>query len=75
MTRCKFHCNSVRKSVAREGTGEIFLYEAEFGAVYDGSEENKEFFKWTPSGSLKLGVYKKDVFEPGKDYYLDISEV
>jgi hypothetical protein len=50
------------------------LYEAEFNAVTDGSEENKKFFEWTPSGSLKIGVYREDIFQPGQDYYLDISE-
>ena len=75
MTRCKFHCQSVRKFATREGLEEKFVYEAEFSAVYDGSEENKEFFKWTPSGSLKIGVYKEDVFQPGKDYYVDLTEV
>ncbi len=74
MTRCKFHCNSVRKFMTREGMAEKAVYEAEFHAVSDGSEENKEFFKWTPSGSLKIGVYKEDVFQPGKDYYVDLSE-
>ena len=74
MTRCKFHCNSVRKSVTREGMEEKFVYEADFFAVYDGSDENKEFFKWTPSGSLKIGVYKEDIFQPGKDYYVDLTE-
>lgn len=74
ITRCKFHCGSVRKFMANDHGQEKAVYEAEFSAVYSGSPENEEFFKWTPSGSLKIGVYKADVFQPGKDYYLDISE-
>lgn len=70
MTRCKFQCQSVTKAKY----GEKLLYTAEFQAVYAGSEENKKFFEWTPSGTLRLGVYKEDLFEPGKEYYLDISE-
>lgn len=74
MIRCKFRCSSVRKMSSRQGDGSYrLLYEAEFYAVSEGSEENREFFAWTPSGSLKVGVYKEDVFEPGKEYYLDIS--
>lgn len=73
-TRCKFHCHSVRKFISGFGDNKKPLYEAEFSAVIDGSEENKKFFEWTPSGSLKIGVYKEDVFQPGKEYYLDVSE-
>jgi hypothetical protein len=74
MTRCKFHCQSVTKTMHRQNDGtEKLLYTAEFYAVYDGSEENKQFFAMTPSGTLKLGVYKEDLFLPGKDYYLDLS--
>jgi hypothetical protein len=51
-----------------------FLYEAAFSAVTDGSTENKEFFQYTPSGSLTIGVYKEDVFEVGKEYYIDVFE-
>jgi len=74
MTRCKFHCSSVKKMAYRQDGGtDRMLYEAEFYAVSTGSDENKKFFEWTPSGSLKIGVYKEDLFEPGKDYYLDMS--
>lgn len=45
-----------------------------FNPVYNGSEENKEFFKYTPGGqcniyTVNLGVAEK--FEMGKEYYLD----
>ena len=69
-TRCKFRCDRVGKTKDAES----FLYEAHFFAVYTGSKENEEFFKYTPSGSLNIGVYKKDIFEPGKEYYIDITE-
>lgn len=73
-TRCKFSCQSVRKFMSGYGDNKRPLYEAEFSAVTGDSEENKKFFEWTPSGSLKVGVYREDIFQPGKDYYLDISE-
>jgi len=75
MVRCKLRCQSVKKIEhwnRKEKPG-MFLYEAEFGAVYDGSEENKAFFEATPSGSLKLATYKEDRFQPGTDYYIDIT--
>jgi hypothetical protein len=47
-------------------------------AVYDDSEENKEFFKYTPAGSIELHVVNKaaaDKFEQGKEYYIDFTPV
>jgi len=73
ITRCKFVCNSVKKMKGWSGVSS-FLYEAEFTAVSQGSEENKSFFQYTPSGHLSVGTYKEDVFEVGKEYYLDITE-
>ena len=72
MVRCKFTCQSVTK---RKGwrDGDEFHFDAEFSAVTGGSEENNEFWAATPSGTLKVSTVKADVFEPGKDYYLDIS--
>ncbi len=74
-TRCKFYCNVVTKQKAYpfDPATPRFVYTAEFSAVSDGSEENKKFFEATPSGSLRIGVYKDDVFEPGKSYYLDVT--
>lgn len=74
--RCKFRCNSALKHLDT-GFGQYpgrFLYTYEFSAVYEGSDENKRFFAYTPSGSLKVGSFKDDLFEPGKEYYLDITE-
>ncbi len=70
-TKCKYRCDSVKK-FAR---GNEFLYEAEFFAVTGGSAENDEFFKYTPYGSLKIGLYKENTFQPGKEYYIDIFEI
>lgn len=70
-TRCKFECVSITK---RKGwSGKPFLYDAEFHAVTDGSDENKEFFAATPSGRLGVATIVSDVFEVGRAYYLDIT--
>jgi hypothetical protein len=44
--------------------------------VTSGSEENKSFYSYTPGGELKLEVVRKEMaseFEPGEEYYIDIS--
>ena len=74
-TRCKFICYSVTKRKGYNATVPAFTYDAEFGAVTSGSEENKSFFAATPTGNLKLGTYTPDAFTPGKEYYIDITEV
>ncbi|MDE2102608.1 MAG: hypothetical protein KGL39_35505 [Patescibacteria group bacterium] len=45
-------------------------------AVISGSEENKQFFRWTPSGGIQLSTVNKEAanrFEPGKEYYVDFT--
>lgn len=71
--RCKFRCNSVTKRLDNYKEPR-FLYTYEFSAVYSGSEENERYFAYTPSGTLTVGALKDDLFEPGKEYYLDIVE-
>lgn len=67
MVRAKFKCV--------EKTEQVDSNSFKFNVVTEGSEENKEFFKWTPSGQLSLGCTNKAVdFVVGKEYYLDISE-
>ena len=72
-TRCKFVCNEVRKR--QSGVPEFpFVFDVSFSPVTDGSDENKEFFAWTPCGALTLTI-KRDIFVPGREYYLNISEM
>ena len=45
--------------------------------VVSGSDENKEFFANTPSGKIEIGVLRQelaDLFEIGKEYYVDFSQ-
>lgn len=65
-TRCKFHCDSVTEF--KEGAKAMFY------AVHNGSPENEKFFLYTPSASMELQLVKKNVFVPGKQYYIDITE-
>jgi hypothetical protein len=57
------------------GSGENQQIDFRFNPVTGGSDENKKFWKWTPSGELKFSCLNPSVdFEPGKEYYLEISE-
>lgn len=69
-TRCKFKCDSVL--LTKDGS------EVTLTPVTCGSLENDEFFKWTPYGSLKIGLIKLSRttdFVPGEEYYIDIISV
>ena len=66
-TRCKFKCMSKTQMV--QG------FRVQFSPVTCGSEENIEFFKWTPTGTFEFGTINEtiaDQFVPGEDYYIDI---
>lgn len=70
-TRCKFTC--ISKTI--QGSGEGRVHGFSFGPISGNSAENKEFWKWTPSGRLEFSCTNPNVdFEPGKEYYIDISE-
>lgn len=72
IVRAKFTCTSVSKSKHWDGTGR-FLHTATFNPVMTGSEENKKFFAATPIGSIQLGSFLEDAFEPGKEYVVDFT--
>ena len=66
-TRCKFKCDSVTQF---EGAASVVLT-----PVVGGTDENKEFWKYTPSGKLEFNYVNENVkFIPGKTYYLDVTE-
>jgi hypothetical protein len=68
--RAKFTCTR------NEPTGTDNSAQLAFEPVYDGSEENREFFKWTPGGQIKLGVVNQAaaaMFVVGQEYYVDFT--
>jgi len=68
--RAKFTCTQVTKF--KSGWGDYPIhYNFKFQAVSSGSEENKKFFAATPSGSIELSALNADLFEVGKEYYID----
>ncbi len=65
-TRAKFKCNSVTNMVDSKSI--------ELVPVTTGSEENYQFFKWTPSGKIELYCLNENVqFTPGQEYYIDFT--
>ncbi len=67
MIRAKFLVTSVNVS-----EGEVTLI-----AVACGSEENKSFFTYTPSGEIKMSIVNENTlkgFEVGKEYYVDFTK-
>jgi hypothetical protein len=69
--RTKFLCIKVEDQPIHE------MKNVSFMAVVEGSEENKSFSKYTPSGNLNLDIsyetQASNFFEEGKEYFLDIS--
>lgn len=74
MTRAKFTCFEVSKRKNWD-PAHPFVSAAKFTAVSSGSDENKSFFASTPSGSIELATVQPDIFEPGKDYFIDFTPV
>jgi hypothetical protein len=73
MVRAKFLC--VEKGEAGhqpcQKTAKVILQ-----PVAGTNEENKSFWKWTPSGKIELQVLNTeaaDQFEVGKEYYVDFT--
>lgn len=73
MTRAKFFLVS-KTEYAIQNVGRQ-SFSLEFQPVYGDTEENKKFWHATPSGLLKLHVKPEvaELFEPGKQYYIDIT--
>lgn len=71
--RAKFKVVSIKRTQFMDGPGSV----VELSPVVSGSAENKEFYKWTPSGRIELGTINESAaeqFEIGKDYYVDFSK-
>lgn len=68
-SRAKFHVTAVTEYPGNARKIELM-------PVTSGSEENKSFWEYTPSGKIELSISGKSqaVFEVGKAYYVDFSE-
>lgn len=69
--RTKFKVVSVTQQ--ENGVNSVTLH-----TVTSGSPENASFFKWTPSGEIKIGTINQDAaaqFKPGQEFYMDFTAV
>jgi hypothetical protein len=69
MVRAKFKVSSITNYEG--GTTGIVL-----SPVSCGSEENKQFWKYTPNGKIELSTINTEAvkqFEVGKEYYIDFT--
>lgn len=69
MVRAKFRVQQVASSNNTDEYYNITLY-----AVTSGSDENKEFFKWTPSGQITINTVNPAAaaqFKEGDELYVD----
>jgi hypothetical protein len=74
--RAKFYVNSV--TLSKWGPDQETLHSVKLSPVMGnaGPDENKTFWKYTPTGSIELGTVNASAgaaFEIGKSYYVDFS--
>lgn len=72
---CKFRF--VAMTTKQWGSGDEILYDLQFVPVSDGSEENKKFWKYTPSGDFKFSTVNAEaakMFKFGHEYYVTFRE-
>lgn len=69
--RAKFKVRSVTEHEWAPGGKSVELY-----PVTNGSEENKEFYKATPGGEIKLSTVNPaaaEQFKVGREFYVDFT--
>lgn len=75
--RAKFQCLEIKNHHVQGGADQV-LAEVRLTPVYGGSEENKSWSRYTPSGEIKMSITNPDAiakFELGKEYYVDFTPV
>lgn len=75
--RAKFFCSQKGEVASVPGTNDQNKYvNIVLSPVNGNSEENKQFFKYTPSGRIELSILNQAAaaqFEVGKEYYIDFT--
>jgi hypothetical protein len=73
MVRCKFRVSKYETSLNNNEE----LRTVHLSVVYNESPENKEFFKWTPSGTIQIGMLNQKAWEQfplGREIYVDFTD-
>jgi hypothetical protein len=75
--RAKFKCVESTQSLGGSDTPITTVkLQPVYGSKDDPTNENAEFYKWTPSGSITLGVLNPAIegkFKVGESYYVDFT--
>lgn len=78
VVRAKFYVSEVKQSKWNSygnAEGEL-LTTIKLNPVTGNSEENKQFFRWSPAGSIDLGTVNPAVVEQfhiGDEFYVDFT--
>ena len=70
MVRAKFRVTS-NEQLGNDNGARVTL-----APVIEGSAENKEFYRWTPGGEIRLDTINDAAaaqFEPGAEFYVDFT--
>lgn len=73
--KAKFICNNINKS--KFSKQDIGSTRVTLVPVTSGSDENKEFWQYTPCGSLEMTIKNEAAekyFELGEEYYLTFEK-
>lgn len=76
MVRAKFRVESYETRLESNKPGAIELRSVKLAVVYGDSEENKKYFKWTPSGQITIGMLNPEAWQQfplGAEVYVDFS--
>jgi hypothetical protein len=78
MVRAKMYCGEkIKRANHPNPNYPIDIFETVvLYPVSGNSEENKQFFRWTPTGKIELGILNPEAakqFEVGKEYYVDFT--
>ena len=76
VVRAKFRVNSYETCLQGGKDSQEECRTVKLTAVYDDSEENKKFFKYTPNGSITVGLLSPSAwkqFELGASYFVDFT--
>lgn len=71
--RCKLKVESVQSLPT---AGEKTQENVSLRAVYDGSEDNKQWSKWTPAAQFTLTITNPGAFDKlpvGKEFFVDFT--
>jgi hypothetical protein len=74
MVRAKFYVSTLTKQKMGQ-QGEIGTV-VKLNSVLSGSDENKEFYRYTPSGTIELGTLNETAaaqFTIGQEFYVDFT--